>query len=139
MNTGDAVALHHMLDGPEDAPVLVVSNSLGTTLRMWDDQAPALLERFRLLRYDHRGHGNSPVPPGPYKIDDLGRDVLTLLDRHEVERFSYCGLSVGGRSACGWPARFPSASNAWCYAAPQPVSRRLSSGTNAPKRSGQTA
>jgi 3-oxoadipate enol-lactonase len=65
MNTGDAVALHHTLEGPEDAPVLVASNSLGTTLRMWDDQAHALLERFRLLRYDHRGHGDSPVPPGP--------------------------------------------------------------------------
>ena len=96
MNTDDAVTLHHTLEGTENTPVLVVSNSLGTTLRMWDDQAPALLERFRLLRYDHRGHGNSPVPPGPYKIDDLGRDVLTLLDRLEVERFSYCGLSVGG-------------------------------------------
>jgi 3-oxoadipate enol-lactonase len=96
MNTGDAVALHHTLEGPEDAPVLVASNSLGTTPRMWDDQAPALLERFRLLRYDHRGHGNSPVPAGSYKIDDLGRDVLTLLDRLEVERFSFCGLSIGG-------------------------------------------
>jgi 3-oxoadipate enol-lactonase len=96
MNTGNAVALHHTLEGPEDAPVLVASNSLGTTPRMWDDQAPALLERFRLLRYDHRGHGNSPVPAGSYKIDDLGRDVLTLLDRLEVERFSFCGLSIGG-------------------------------------------
>lgn len=96
MNTGDAVALHHTLEGPEDAPVLVASNSLGTTLRMWDDQAHALLERFRLLRYDHRGHGSSPVPTGPYKIDDLGRDILTLLDRLEVEHFSFCGLSVGG-------------------------------------------
>lgn len=96
MNTDDTVALHHTLEGPEDAPVLVVSNSLGTTLRMWDDQAPALRERFRLLRYDHRGHGDSPVPPGPYEIDDLGRDVLALLDRLEVERFSFCGLSVGG-------------------------------------------
>jgi 3-oxoadipate enol-lactonase len=96
MNTGDAVALHHTLEGPEDAPVLVASNSLGTTLRMWDDQAHALLERFRLLRYDHRGHGSSPVPTGPYKIDDLGRDILTLLDRLGVEHFSFCGLSVGG-------------------------------------------
>jgi 3-oxoadipate enol-lactonase len=96
MKTGDTVALHHTLEGPEDAPVLVASNSLGTTLRMWDDQVPALLERFRLLRYDHRGHGDSPVPPGPYKIDDLGRDILALLDRLEVERFSFCGLSVGG-------------------------------------------
>ena len=63
---------------------------------MWDEQAPALSERFRLLRYEHRGHGGSPVPPGPYKIEDLGRDVLVLLDRLEVERFSFCGLSIGG-------------------------------------------
>jgi 3-oxoadipate enol-lactonase len=96
MKTGDTVALHHVLEGPEDAPVLVVSNSLGTTLRVWDDQAPALLEGFRLLRYDHRGHGDSPVPPGPYAIDDLGRDVLALMDRLEVDRFSFCGLSIGG-------------------------------------------
>jgi 3-oxoadipate enol-lactonase len=96
MKTGDTVALHHVLEGPEDAPVLVVSNSLGTTLRMWDDQAPVLLESFRLLRYDHRGHGDSPVSPGPYAIDDLGRDALALMNRLEVERFSFCGLSIGG-------------------------------------------
>ena len=60
--TADAtVALHHLLEGPEDAPVVVLANSLGTTLRVWDDQAPALQARFRLLRYDHRGHGGSPV------------------------------------------------------------------------------
>jgi 3-oxoadipate enol-lactonase len=96
MTPGSTVEVHHLLEGPEDAPVLVLSNSLGTTLTMWDEQAPALSERFRLLRYDHRGHGRSPVPPGPYKIEDLGRDVLVLLDRLEVERFSFCGLSIGG-------------------------------------------
>jgi 3-oxoadipate enol-lactonase len=96
MTTGSTVELHHLLEGSEDAPVVVMANSLGTTLRMWDDQAPALRDRFRLLRYDHRGHGGSPVPPGPYTIEDLGRDVLALLDRLEVERFSFCGLSIGG-------------------------------------------
>lgn len=96
MTAGGAVVLHHTLEGPEDAPVLVMASSLGTTLRMWDPQAPALRERFRLLRYDHRGHGRSPVPPGPYTIDDLGRDVLALLDRVEIGRFSFCGLSLGG-------------------------------------------
>jgi 3-oxoadipate enol-lactonase len=74
----------------------VLSNSLGTTLAMWEEQAQAMGERFRLLRYDHRGHGGSPVSPNPYKIDDLGRDVLALLDLLEVERFSFCGLSIGG-------------------------------------------
>jgi 3-oxoadipate enol-lactonase len=96
MTAGSTVEVHHLLEGPGDAPVLVLSNSLGTTLAMWDEQAPALSERLRLLRYDHRGHGGSPVPPGPYKIEDLGRDVLVLLDRLEVERFSFCGLSIGG-------------------------------------------
>ena len=96
MTARETVELHHLFEGPEDAPVLVMANSLGTTLRMWEDQAPSLRERFRLLRYDHRGHGGSPVPSGPYEIGDLGRDVLALLDRLGVEQFSFCGLSVGG-------------------------------------------
>jgi 3-oxoadipate enol-lactonase len=90
------VYLHHLLEGPEDAPVLVMANSLGTTLRMWDDQVPELRERFRLLRYDHRGHGGSSVPPGPYEIEDLARDALALFDRLGIDRFSFCGLSIGG-------------------------------------------
>jgi 3-oxoadipate enol-lactonase / 4-carboxymuconolactone decarboxylase len=96
MTTNSTVPLHHILDGPESAPVIVLANSLGTTLHMWDDQAAPLRERFRLLRYDHRGHGSSPVPPGPYTIEDLGRDVLALLDRLGIERVSFCGLSLGG-------------------------------------------
>ena len=94
--TGGTVELNHRIEGPEGAPVLVMASSLGTTLEMWDAQAPALRERFRLVRYDHRGHGGSPVPPGPYAMDDLGRDVLALMDRLGVERFSFCGLSIGG-------------------------------------------
>jgi 3-oxoadipate enol-lactonase len=96
MTTGETADLHYRLEGPEAAPVLVLSSSLGTTLGMWDEQAAALGARFRLLRYDHRGHGGSPVPPGPYTIEDLGRDVLALLDRLEIERCSFCGLSLGG-------------------------------------------
>jgi 3-oxoadipate enol-lactonase len=96
MTTDETVALHHLLEGPEDAPVVVMANSLGTTLSMWDDQAPSLRGRFRLLRYDHRGHGGSPVPSGPYTIEDLGRDVLALLDRLQIQHASFCGLSIGG-------------------------------------------
>ncbi len=96
MTTEGSVALHHLLEGPEDAPVLVMANSLGATLNMWDEQAGTLRDRFRLLRYDHRGHDSSSVPPGPYGIDDLGCDVLALLDRSEIQRFSFCGLSIGG-------------------------------------------
>jgi pimeloyl-ACP methyl ester carboxylesterase len=79
--TNGAVVLHHQLAGPEDAPVIVTSNSLGTTLRTWDGQAPEFSDRFRLLRYDHWGHGGSPVSPGPCTMEVLGRDVLALLDR----------------------------------------------------------
>jgi 3-oxoadipate enol-lactonase len=90
-----AVALHHEVSGPEGAPVLLLGGSLGTTLGMWEGQLP-LAEHLRLVRHDHRGHGRSPVPPGPYEIEDLGRDVLALLDALEIERASYCGLSIGG-------------------------------------------
>jgi 3-oxoadipate enol-lactonase len=96
VTTEPVAELNYLLEGPEDAPVVVLSNSLGTTLGMWDDQASILRERFRLLRYDHRGHGGSPVPSGPYTIEDLGRDVLALLDRLKIERVYFCGLSIGG-------------------------------------------
>jgi 3-oxoadipate enol-lactonase len=96
MKTGSTVEVHHLLEGPRTRPFSCSPTLLGTPLAMWDEQAPALSERFRLLRYDHRGHGGSPVPPGPYRIEDLGRDVLLLLDRLEVERFSFCGYSIGG-------------------------------------------
>ena len=90
------VELHHRSDGPEDAPVLVLGSSLGTTGAMWDANVPALSERFRLIRYDTRGHGGSPAPPGPYSIGELGADVLALIDRLGLERVSFCGLSIGG-------------------------------------------
>jgi 3-oxoadipate enol-lactonase len=93
MTMGSAVDLHYLLEGPEEAPVLVLSNSLGTTLSMWDELATVLGERFRLLRYDHRWHGGSPVPPGPYKIEDLGRDVLVLLDTPD-EGYAGCCEAV---------------------------------------------
>jgi 3-oxoadipate enol-lactonase len=92
MNTA---MLNHRLTGPDDAPVLLMGPSLGANLRMWDSQLP-LAERVRLLRFDHRGHGASPVPPGPYELSDLGRDVLALMDQLGLERASYCGLSLGG-------------------------------------------
>jgi len=82
--------------GPSGAPTVVLSNSLGSTPAMWDGQFPALAERFRVVRYDHRGHGRSPVPAGPYELDDLGADVLALLDRLGLERVHWCGLSLGG-------------------------------------------
>jgi 3-oxoadipate enol-lactonase len=90
------IDVHHEIAGPDDAPVLVLSNSLGSTIAMWDPQVPALAERLRVVRYDHRGHGGSPVPPGPYELADLGADALALLDRLGVQRAHWCGLSLGG-------------------------------------------
>jgi 3-oxoadipate enol-lactonase len=90
------MTLHHLLDGPEDAPVLVLPCSLGTTTALWEPQLASLGRSHRLLRYDHRGHGGSPVPPGPYAMEDLGRDALDLLDELGLVRVSWCGLSLGG-------------------------------------------
>src|SRR4051794_41886638 len=88
--------LNYRLDGPDDAPVLVLGSSLGATGAMWDAQVPSFSQRFRMLRYDTRGHGGSPAPPGPYTMDELGADVLALLDELGIERAAFCGLSIGG-------------------------------------------
>jgi len=88
--------LKYRFDGDHNAPVVVLSNSLGTNLFMWDPQVPALAEKFRVLRYDTRGHGQSAVTPGPYTIEGLGRDVLGLLDALKIESAYFCGLSMGG-------------------------------------------
>jgi 3-oxoadipate enol-lactonase len=100
-------ALHFAVDGPPDAPVLVLGPSLGTTLALWEPIVPALAGRLRVVRYDHRGHGASPVPAGPYRIDDLGRDVVALLDRLEVTRAHLGGISLGGMVALWVAAHAP--------------------------------
>jgi 3-oxoadipate enol-lactonase len=86
---------------------VVLSCSLGTDLSMWDPQLPALSEHYRVLRYDLRGHGTSPALPGPYEIADLGDDLLTLLDRLEIERASLCGVSIGGMTSLWTAASAP--------------------------------
>ena len=90
------VTLNYAIDGPANAPVLVLSNSLASTLQMWEPQVAAFSARYRLLRYDARGHGASSVPPAPYTLADLGRDVLALLDALDVQRAHFCGISMGG-------------------------------------------
>jgi 3-oxoadipate enol-lactonase len=90
------VRLHYCLDGPDRAPLLVLSNSLGTDLDMWTAQMTALSTHCRVLRYDTRGHGQSSVPPGPYTIAQLGRDVIALLDHLAFERVDFAGVSMGG-------------------------------------------
>ncbi|MFF0371247.1 3-oxoadipate enol-lactonase [Micromonospora sp. NPDC005087] len=102
-----AVDVHAVVEGPEDAPVLVLSPSLGSTHAMWEPQAAALRDRFRVVRYDHRGHGASPAPPGPYELADLGADVLRLLDRLEVPAAHFCGLSLGGMTGMWLAAHAP--------------------------------
>jgi 3-oxoadipate enol-lactonase len=99
--------LHHELSGPPGAPVVALSCSLGTDLSMWDPQARRLSTEWRVLRYDLRGHGASPVPAGPYAIADLGADLLALLDRLEIERASLCGVSIGGMTSIWVAARAP--------------------------------
>lgn len=88
--------LAHRIEGLENGRVLLLGGSLGTTLEMWDPQVEGLHDSLRIVRFDHRGHGRSPIPDGPYEIGDLGRDVLALLDRLGIQRASYCGLSIGG-------------------------------------------
>jgi 3-oxoadipate enol-lactonase len=96
-----------VIDGPDDAPVLVLGPSLGTSTAVWDPNVAALSARFRVVRYDHRGQGESPVPPGPYEIADLGRDVLALLDRLGIERAAVGGVSLGGMVALWLGANAP--------------------------------
>ncbi len=88
--------LNYQLEGQHGAPVLVLSNSLGTDLHMWDAQIPAFTEHFRVLRYDTRGHGQSLVSEGFYSIEQNGRDVLALLDALDMPKVHFCGLSMGG-------------------------------------------
>lgn len=88
--------LAHRIDGPEGAPVLVLPCSLGTSRELWEPQLATFARSFRVLRYEHRGHGDSPVLPGPYTIEELARDALGLLDELALERVSWCGLSLGG-------------------------------------------
>jgi 3-oxoadipate enol-lactonase len=88
------VTLHHQIEGEGDR-VVVLSGSLGSTLAMWDPQLPALNERFRVLRYDHPGHGGSPVSEDR-TVQALTAQLLGLLDDLGVERVSFCGLSLGG-------------------------------------------
>jgi 3-oxoadipate enol-lactonase len=92
----DGARIRYRVDGPHGAPFLVLSNSLGTNLDMWEPQMAAFSRRFRVLRYDSRGHGHSEVTPGPYSIERLARDVLALFDEIRIDRAHFCGISMGG-------------------------------------------
>lgn len=94
--TGDGCRIAWCYDGPQDAPLLILSNSLGTDMDMWKPQMAAFAARFRVLRYDQRGHGRSGAPAGAYSMDRLGRDVIELLDALDIATVDFCGLSLGG-------------------------------------------
>ena len=101
------VELFYDLTGPEGAPVVAFSNSIGTTLEMWDRQVPALSDRYRCVRYDTRGHGRSPVVDRPITIEDLANDLAGLLDALGIEQAHIVGLSLGGMTAQAFGARHP--------------------------------
>jgi 3-oxoadipate enol-lactonase len=100
----DGCKINVQIDGPQDAPALVLSNSLGTNLSMWDEQAKALSGKFRVIRYDQRGHGKSGAPKGPYPIGRLGKDVVAVLDSLKIAKAHFLGLSMGGSTGM-WLAR----------------------------------
>ena len=96
MIDADGCKLHVEIEGPAQAPVLMLSNSLGTNTHMWDAQAPEWSKHFRLVRYDRRGHGRSDAPKGPYTMERFGRDAIAILDALDVKKANWCGLSMGG-------------------------------------------
>jgi 3-oxoadipate enol-lactonase len=102
-----AVAVSYTVDGPAGAPVVVLSNSLGATRGMWDPQVPPLAERYRVVTYDTRGHGESPAPAGPYALDDLVDDLVALLDEVDAPRAHVVGLSLGGMTGLRLAVREP--------------------------------
>lgn len=103
----EPVEVHHRVDGGGDRAALVLSGSLATTLEMWDPQMPSLIERFRVIRYDLRGHGRSPAGAAPFGVEDLGADLVGLLDRLGLERAHLCGLSLGGMATMWVAATAP--------------------------------
>ena len=96
MIDADGCPIYVEVEGSDSAPALMLSNSLGTDLHMWDDQAPEFAKHFRLVRYDRRGHGKSGTTKGPYNFALFGRDILKIMDALKIKRMNLCGLSMGG-------------------------------------------
>jgi len=96
MIDADGCLLNVSVEGRDGGPTLMLSNSLGSTLQMWEPQMRAFTQVFRVIRYDRRGHGKSQVPPGPYSIERFGRDALAILDDLNIEKVHWCGVSMGG-------------------------------------------
>lgn len=94
--TANGLNINYTFDGPDNAPVVTMSNSLASNLSMWDPQIPALASRYRVLRYDTRGHGQTDAPPGPYSLEELTEDVRALLQALGINQTHFIGLSMGG-------------------------------------------
>lgn len=120
------------VDGDAEAPALVLGNSLGTTLEMWEPQVPAFSQSFRVIRYDTRGHGGSAVTSGPYSFEELGLDVLAVLDALHLDKASFCGISMGGTPACGWACMPATACRRSLCATVPPASVRWARGWSVP-------
>lgn len=103
----NGITINYQIDGPDSAPCLVFSNSLATSLAMWDEQAAALKDSYRVLRYDQRGHGLTDAPAGRYSYDTLLADALSLLDALSIKKAHFAGLSMGGATALGLAERHP--------------------------------
>ena len=101
------MTLAYRIDGPEAKPALVLASSLGTTWELWDAQLPALAQDFRVVRFDHPGHGRSPIPDAPVTVESIADGVVELLDALELERVSFCGLSLGGMVGMALALRAP--------------------------------
>lgn len=99
--------MHYELDGPNEAPALVLSNSLGTNVSLWEPQLPSFAKHFRVVRYDSRGHGQTTATPGEYSIERLAGDVVALLDELKIEQAHFCGLSIGGMTGMWLGAKAP--------------------------------
>ncbi len=104
------IALHYQTFGDTDKPALIFSNSLGTNLSMWQQQLDYFKAHFFVICYDTRGHGSSSAPQGPYTLEQLGLDVIHLLDHLKIQTASFCGISMGGLTgqwlAIHYPERF---------------------------------
>jgi 3-oxoadipate enol-lactonase len=105
--TANGIDINYRIDGPESGPWLVFSNSLATSFSMWDEQAAALKDSFRVLRYDQRGHGGSDAPGGRYAFDTLLADALALMDALAIKKANFAGLSMGGATALGLAEHHP--------------------------------
>jgi len=121
MIDADGCLINVSVEGRDGGPTLMLSNSLGCTLQMWEPQMKALTQVFRVIRYDRRGHGKSSVPPGPYSMERFGRDVLAILDELDIDKTHWCGLSMGGMVGQWLAAHAPECfdrfvlSNTACY------------------------